>query len=485
MKSRFWIAFLLLAILVSIPFFLVKFLPCTDLPQHLCQTRLFYETFYHGSDVYKINSFGANTFCYLLMFVLWHFLPPVLVGKMIFFITVIAQIAAIFYYAYKRERSLFAAVFSSVFVFNLSFYWGFLPFLLGMPFFMLWVLTATCYQPGKSWQVKMLGLALILYLSHVLWLAAACFWLLCFFMVERFFRPELEKKAMLLPFLVVSASVAYWFFGFLAQKTIDGSRIEVLYYLPFWMRLNIGYLAQVSNLPIHGYANLLILAVASVLILWALITAGKKNGLFDLPLLIAAVAGFTFSFFAPDSFLNTIEFASRWLPYSFIFLLLAIPASISNHKTLELLLGLFVALTLIWQGYIWHRFEKEELKGLSQAIMQIEPGKKVLWIDFLKGSKYLNFRPFAQVGSYLEVLANCKTNFSFARHSTGIISFRKQEDNLRQKLYSSDDSLATIPCKDFDYILINGHLKTHLEFAEKTGFACLSNEEIWRVYQVP
>ncbi len=118
--------------LAALPILFTPYPPATDLPQHLAQVRLFEEALKDPGGPYVINWAAPGNLIYAVIFVLRAVVPPAWMARAVLIFLVLLWIAAIHFLAAARGRPEAAAIAASILVFNQSFYWGFLNFLIGV-----------------------------------------------------------------------------------------------------------------------------------------------------------------------------------------------------------------------------------------------------------------------------------------------------------------------------------------------------------------
>ena len=171
----FWIS----VILLLLPFVQISFPPSTDLPQHLCQIHLLSEIIQGKTALYEIHWYPPNTLVYFILAIVGRLFPPPLSGKIVLMILVLAWIGSFYLLAYYRNRPVENAMFAGLLIFNISFYWGFLSFLVGWPFFIFWLILSL--QPmNKKNLTCMFIISIFLYWAHVLWFLVSSAWLLLY-----------------------------------------------------------------------------------------------------------------------------------------------------------------------------------------------------------------------------------------------------------------------------------------------------------------
>jgi hypothetical protein len=176
-----------LFVLAILPIVLTEFPPSTDLPQHIAQVRLFLDTLKSPGGPYVIQGLAPNNLIYLFLLIFWSVLPVAYVGPAVLVLIVFLWIAAIFLLAAGKGRSTEAAILAFLLVFNQSFYWGFLNFMMGFPVFVLWFALTTGDARNRSWKLYagLVGTSFLLYGSHALWLAAGGAWLVLIGLLKR------------------------------------------------------------------------------------------------------------------------------------------------------------------------------------------------------------------------------------------------------------------------------------------------------------
>ena len=106
----FWI---LTCLMVCLPFFFVRYVPATDLPQHLGQIKLFIEHFSHSKamQAYSINWSGANSLVYILLGIDWLVFSPIAAGKALMLELVCMWVLVVFVLAKRQHRTWQPAAF--------------------------------------------------------------------------------------------------------------------------------------------------------------------------------------------------------------------------------------------------------------------------------------------------------------------------------------------------------------------------------------
>ena len=477
--NKYLLIFAITSLLSLIPFLFVKFLPCTDLPQVLSQTNSFYKAFYHGSERYLVNYTHPNTFSYYLMFALWHFFKPFQVAKISLIFFNLAGIAAIFLIAYKTNRPTANAVFASIFLFNSSFYYGFIPFLSGWPFFALFWIIINSQKKSLKWIFKIIATTFLLFYTHNLWLVAATGLTLLTLAYNYKTNSSQDILATILAILPSIVYSTYWFFIFRQAKKLQSMTIKIPPSIPPVIRAHPKLLGLLSNISINSLIPILI-AVTAFLYFFYTSKKEKPHSM----LLLTAIMGFIFYFFVPNYYFDTILFSARWLPYAFIFLILS-AAGYKKFNPLFLKVSLVIFLaTMIYQGVIWHKFEKQELDGLEQCLSLTAKNSNLAWVDLKKESKFILFRPFLQAGSYADLLKDCKTNFSLAYHKTGILQFASEDEDKDQWLFNDHKTFSSEDARKYEYVMVIGNKSQHERIQNELNLKKISSgNTTFQLYQ--
>lgn len=476
---EFLTAFAIVLVLTTLPFLTVTFFPFTDYAQHLCQTKLFYETFHQGSDIYRINWLGPNTLIYYPLFLLWHFFSPLTAGKIGLLLLMYAQIGIIFLICHQECRPLSQALLASILVFNSSLYWGFLPFLSGWPVFGLFWLWSIREHHTPLWYLAGFLLGGLLFLAHTLWLLAGVGWLM-FLAVSEWRSSGWRGLDCALPILPIILVAARWFTGYFQQKS-HGFSVVIDNTISFIYRMHPVYLVAYSSISIKSVVTPLI---SVLLVVYLAVLISNRTVMFHPRLLAAAGMAFVFQLFAPYYFLNTILFAQRWLPFALMLFLLALTSPRSGEKLFRVSAAVCMIIALIAQTQAWGIFERVEMSGFEECVSAIPQRQKIAWIDQKKKSKVLIFRAFVQMGAYLELLSGAETNFSFASHDNGIVSFLNLRSVPTQLLFPDNKEPDKADLKSFTYVILNGSEEQHQAFSKQFPFVePITKQGFWRAYK--
>lgn len=433
-RNLYVILFVLCFILIALPFFVVRFIPSTDLPQHLAQIRLLQDVLKNPhQDKYVVEWFGANTLVYYVLQLNWMIFEPIFTGKMAVLEIMLAWVVAILTLAQRTKHSIYSAIIACVFIFNASLYWGLLNFLIGLPVFVIWHFVVVSYTGKRSLRKQVVITVLItflLFLAHALWLL---FGILHLFITS--LRRHLKIKEIAIQCLTlipIGIYSALWFPRLAAIRAKLLFDTEAHWVTFPWERLYPQMLTDSLLGGLHGPTEVLTLVGIAIWIGFSIATNWKQirtrtnKEFLYISMLMTLVA-----LFAPEKYVNTIYFATRWAPIVMIFLLLALPPPRLHESILFTSVILILTVLSITTCIFWARFEKNENSGLEESLQRITENANVIGLDFVQGSELICGRPFLQTFAYAQVLHGGGLNFSFAEHHSGILSFARIDTLFR------------------------------------------------------
>jgi len=470
-------------VLALVPILISPFPPSTDLPQHIAQVRLLERALADPAGPYVVQWLAPNNLIYAFLWLLWKVLPAGLVARAALVLIVLLWAAAIHGLGALRGRNAAAAAAASLLLFNQSFGWGFLNFLIGLPAFALWF-AQTAGEPRrlslKSW-AALAGTSLLLYGSHALWFAAGGLWLVVIAFVR---KPPLKVLAGRLSALLPGAIVSLvWYPRLSAARATAGFDVA-----PHWSPL-FDRLASVKDSVIGGLRG----PVGTVAFIFVLVWAGlavwqnrrRLGGRVDRDLLAAAGFFLVVAAAAPDKFMNTIFFASRWFPAAFLFLLLALPAPSFRRLPARIVAVAAAAVLFIATAAAWHRYGSADLSGFRESLDALPASPRVLGLDLIKESDRVPDRPFLQLFAYAQVFRGGELNFSFAEHYSGLVAYRsKREAPWTPGLEWSGEKVQRRDFTFFDFVLVNGDEKDHTALRGFPELSAVTSIGKWRLYGV-
>lgn len=466
-----------------LPILITRYPPSTDLPQHLAQIRLFEEALKDPGGPYVVNWAAPGNLIYAVIFVLRTVVPPAWMARAALAFLVILWIATINLLAVARGRPMVSAIVASILVFNQSFYWGFLNYLIGVPVFILWFVLTTKSWGHRFWEyyAGLVGTSFLLYGSHALWLAAGGAWLVFIGLLKRIEAKEfILRLATLIP---CGIGALLWYPRLSLARAASGLDVA-----PHWSPL-FDRLSSFVDATFGGIRGPVEIIVFILLYVWCGLSVWQNRkrlgGLIDRDMLAAGGFFLPIIMIAPDKFMNTIFFGSRWIPVAMIFILLSLPApSIRRLSAKTLALAVAAAFFLI-TAIAWHNYGAEDLTGFQEGLDRLPASSRVLGLDLIKESDIIKGRPFLQLFAYAQVFKGCELNFSFAEHYSGLVAYKtKRNISWTPRLDWFAAKVQRTDYTFFDYVLVNGSeadFKTLSTFRELFPMTFSGR---WRLYQI-
>lgn len=469
--------------LVALPFLAVTFPPLTDLGQHAAQVRLFLDTVGDPESPYRVQWLTPYGLGYLPLAAGWLVGGPLAAGRLGALLLAVAWVAALHLLAGGRQRPAAAAAVAGVLLFNHALYWGFLSFLAGWPPFVLWFLWLEREPRGdRPWREGLLtfAAAVLVYLSHALWFAVALAWLAVTALRRRDrFGAFLPRLLGVVPVVLLAAA---WF-GAISRT---GFSTPPEWVKPAAVRLSPDSLVDAAFGGLRGAAEPLLLAL---LLAWLGLAVWRNRGSLaersDLPLAALGAAFVVAALVLPDKFTNTIEFNDRWMPVGLACLLLAVPPlRLSGRWVRAGSLALLAAWCLLTAG-VWRQVERSELAGLRPALQALPPEPRLLGLDFVRRSRFLDGQPFFQTFAYGQALRGGRLSFSFAEFPPSPVVLRHDPPSpWTPALEWFPQHLTRGDLLHFDHALVNAPPEVHRRLAADPLLEPASPPAPWRLYTV-
>jgi len=481
-----------------VPFLLVEIPPVTDLPQQTAQIRLLFEASGDGGQAsvqnYRIQALDPNKLGYLPLLVGWLLLPPLAAGRLAVAAIGLLWVLSIHALAYATRRPAVAAAAASLLFFNHTMYWGLLNFLVGLPVFCLfWLRIRRLPQVELSrWRLLQLTLLLLLlYSAHVLWLAAALGFLLLTAFSQQWKKVVLAAR---LATAVPALSLVAWWYprfkaaGFVSETTWGRNPIERLH--PSWL-LNSAFGGLTgSGEELVAFALVLWLGLGFGQSWWKRAQDAEANSLpkegIDRGLLATASLFLFAALTLPSVMQHTIFFASRWLPVAAVFLVLALPPPRLRpwlHAAFPILLWASLTTATVTA---WTAFEGQELDGLRPALTATPVASRVLGLDLVRTSKYIQGFPFYHLYAWNQALNGGELARSFANEASSLVVFTDlpRPTPWTEGLDWRARQVRRSDIPHFDFVFVHGDAKTHALFLADERLEPASPVARWRLYRV-
>ena len=469
-----------------VPFFAAEFIPSTDLPQHLAQIRLLEALWGLGDasvDTSQMSAriFGANTLVYWPLFLLSRIVSLRIAGKLT--LALIFALSAFGYDALARARGRdpLHALVAVPLLFSVSFYWGFLNFLSGLPLFLFYLVRLSRAQQERR---AILGVAidaallLLMYWAHVFWIAVSAFALLAL-ELRRDLRPLLRRS---LAFMPVAALLLWWYPQLVEARRSAGFQLGMQYIIPLSERFSATWVVGTLLGGVQGLLEPITVLLLAAYASWSSLARwDRRSATFDRRLLALAGVLIAFALLAPDKHLSTILLNRRFLPIGAALLLLALPAI--EARALRGVAAAAVALFSIFTSLAWALYDQVDLAGLRESLKRIPEGASVLGLDYRKTSIYIRDRPFLQTFAYAQVERGGELSFSFAEHASSIVSYdRPRALRWTPGLEWLPEQVTKEDGQAFDCMLVNAEPPQHEAFRARFGGMDEIGEGYFRAY---
>jgi hypothetical protein len=188
---------------------------------------------------------------------------------------------------------------------------------------------------------------------------------------------------------------------------------------------------------------------------------------------------------APDKYMNTICFGSRWFPVAAVLLILALPAPSFGRLPAPAVAFLLVTVFFLAAGVAWWRYDARELSGFESSLRAIAPSSRVLGLDLVKESHYIEGRPFMQLAAYAQVLKGGELNFSFAEHYSGLVAYKRpRQVPWTHGLEWQAERFKRSDLGYFDFVLVNADGRNHDLLSSFAELLPVTPSGRWRTYRV-
>jgi hypothetical protein len=481
------------ALFVAVPFAAVELPPLADLPQHAAQVRLFGEAMDEGSP-YAVQWGTPYSLLYLLLAASRELIAPwcgeIAAARAAAAAVTLLWVSALHLLAWRFSRPAAAAVAASMLAFSHVLYWGFLPFMIGFPLFALWV-AALQREPAAATSgrraarvASVTALAALLYLAHALWFAIALAWLAVDSWRQRRRGADSLGLAVRAAGPVLIAMLATAWFESISETSFATPPFWVSGW--WWRRLLPGTWVEAAFGGLAG--NVEALALAAIVLWLGLAVRGARRRLREQGDGTLALLGglfFAAALVLPDKFVNTIEFHDRWMPPALAFLLLAapplrLPRNLARVLAVAVLAG-FVTVT----ATVWRQVERHELAGLKPALAALPEVPRVLGLDFLRRSRWLDHQPFLQTFAWAQVVHGGELNFSFADFAPSPVVYSPpRQPPWTPGLEWYPQLVRPGDFGWFDHVLVRAPAPIHAQFAAAPFLEPVTPPAPWRLYRV-
>jgi hypothetical protein len=479
--SAFKIGFLCCAFIAA-PFLTVTFPPITDLPQQTAQIKLLqlWMSDPAGSS-YRLQWYNPGTLAYGFLGLCYWLFGPLHAGRIAMAVVCALWVGGIHFLAHEQRRSSASAGLASVLVLNHCVYWGFYGFVLGFPVFVGWMSLLRRSSAGDlpvRTGLLLFVAALLLYLSHVLWLIMGLVWL---GVRSLYWRVPMSRVARCLGYVLpVLVLVAVWFWSF---STSSMATLPLWVTAP-WERLRPSWILNAALGGLRGWIEYAALVAIALWMTVGMIQHRKQfKSSADLELLLAGGMMLGLALVLPDSWMRTLHFSSRWVPAAVVFLVIGTPAPGLPRMVRRSIAVGFVGIFCLYTVSVWLLFERVELAGLRRGLEAIPESSRVVGLDLAIESLFVKGRPFIQIPAYAQLVKDATLNFSFAELSSCLVVHKPgYVPPWTQGLEWIPFMIRYADLDYFDVALVNGGSVAHNFMASRPGFVQLTQRGRWRVY---
>ncbi|MFN0117281.1 MAG: hypothetical protein ACKVQC_03175 [Elusimicrobiota bacterium] len=480
-KIFFNLTYIILSILFILPIWSVKYLPMSDLPQHVAQVfmfRNFNNPFYQFSDTYYLNWFTP------------YFIGIVLPGLLTYIFTALVSVKillslVIFFTPFFLKKLIirtqgdpwwcFAGF---VIPFGFSFYWGFLPYLAAIPFGIFLIEKAISLETERSLKniLIFLLLSILTFFSHAIIYATSLMIALSWLMTRS--RWDIKGTFLRLFILGTSFPVAV-LWKQITQKNEFRFNFSAESGGSFTNRWNslLSYITGSSEDWLYHYFCLFLVSIIIIGVSYKRVDA--KRFLLFIPISLLY-------FFLPNQLFG-VYFIYQRLAFFFLIVFLMLFQCDLMSRRVFISRTLLIGALFFWSFYLFKTFLplRSESKDFDMAAEKIPANQKVLGliIDRTVGNSpfYLNHFP-----AYYQAEKGGVLGFSFAVYYNTLIRYKKNKEPV--DFWTShfiDWSAADVKhntMESFDYLLIRLHSTPEKDYISQ-NFSFIVKSGDWWVYK--
>ncbi len=473
--------------LTAAPILTLRRPPILDLPQQLHQIPLFFAQIASPHPELTVFPLAPNKLGYLPLGAAWLIGGTTWGPRLAALFVAMIWLGGLHWLGYRLRRPVSNLLLASAFLFSSPFYAGFFNFLVGMvalAFVLVDLSRPAAERSHLDLALSSFAGAMLLYFAHALWFAAGLFIAGTLALLVRFsYRECLARGLGVLPAL---AFAAHWGSGFGKsgwQTNIrqEGTALERLTSLDLGSSLFLGGIRDVSE-------QIVVLLALFWVAAGLLAARRKKEGArVDPHLAIAGLVLLGLTLFLPYKLDKTILLAWRWGPFAAAFLLLAVPEPPASPRltralALVTLLGLAAAnlkATLL--------YARTELAGFDESLQAIDPGSRVIGLDFSRTGPAIWIDPTFQLFAYAALERGAELSFSFTELPTSLVVHRDPDWRpawvLGLEWYPDYVSAGDLGHFDFALVRAVSGVRERLEASFPTLSPIAGSGE-WRTYRV-
>jgi len=479
MSNKKTLLLLLSAIACSLPIWSGKYLPLTDLPQHVAQLAIlsnFRTPPFLFNRWFELHLFTPYSLYFIAGRVLTLVFSPMVAVKVLLSINTLLLPVSFHVLLSETKGPRIIALIGFPIIFGANFFWGHLPFLFSVPLVIFfWSLTLNFMEmPNKK---NMLGLGLLsvaLFFTHLM---AYCYGLAIAGLLTALQSGSIKRKLAFLSVLLPSVGLGlFW----LLSREITPQNISPISWSIGWYRL--------FELPqlIIGFDRYWQTNVALIFLLIGLFSIQKKISR-DFWRWVPVTVTLAFCLFGPSSFFQTpLLIAQR-------FSVFLIPASLFIYRDIpkrnearDWVSRLIIACTTVGLSLsLAQRFIQfnAEAKDFDVVLNKMKPNRCLLMFDrHIFNASHL-FMPTLYFGAYYQIFKGGLFEFTFANFPHQIAGYKNNFDPLPIK-YGYRWEKTDMSC-GFDYYLIHSQENevARLNPLAKKNMKTLVNQGPWWLFE--
>jgi hypothetical protein len=428
-----------------------QYLPMVDLPQYAALTAVWKHLDDPASgyrQAYWINYFTPYLLSYLLLRSFATFLPVLMAAKAVVTLSLLALPFACDHLVRDRGHDRWWCLLCFPLLFNNSFYWGFISFLVAVPIGILTLANGLRFLESRPQRLRgtiLAALCLVLFFSHI-----SAFLLVVSILVVTALASAKEWKSIgwrLLPLLVPLSLAAYWKFSTSADQHLVSVFAGAEWTFDRFLFLG-GTISHHQDLS----ATLCVLAFFVVLFATA-----RPRWEVSLTPWIPFLVTLSFVLFFPQ---NAGHFclADRYSVFLFPTLLLGLVRSESPRR-LRISRLFIVVSALFWLGTVCVRFRdfNDRIGPFDQVLAKTQPGRRLACLNYdndVRGTPPGN--QFMHFGAWYQALRGGRIGFSFAEEPHQVVRLAPGAALLSDGKYLSWNPtyFSWQRHGDFDYFLL-------------------------------
>jgi len=175
-QSYYWVAFALVACCAVVPFWLTRYLPLSDLPQHVAQLSIrqhWRDPALHYWDYYRVNWYTNQLFAYELTRAFALVMPLMPAVKCVLSLAVVGTGLVTHQLVRVAGSNRYFSLLSFPIAFGFNMYWGLFNYVVAIPLGLLLIAVSAQYAltPSRWRALGVFGATYLLFAAHVLILA--------------------------------------------------------------------------------------------------------------------------------------------------------------------------------------------------------------------------------------------------------------------------------------------------------------------------